>query len=232
MVQKNIFEPASMKVFAKISTEVLSLEDVVQSLSEIIDDEKLRYHKLPFINGRSESIQRLDVYTSLRKERADRAYVVSNGKNTIYMLDYVVKTQRIYHDPVLCIVGLEAEEIAQLVLSNLSKTLLPKTYYLRFDSEAIREFSNLLGYKKDEVIRNLSETFEEAEIALKMKLLKGHRNNMESPTLRSGTLSKEIIEDVKRKRPLSAELLDPWRIIPFGIIVLLMILLLIVLSRL
>jgi hypothetical protein len=63
IVQKNIFEPASMKVFAKISTEVLSLEDVVQSLSEIIDDEKLQYHKLPFINGRSESIQRLDVYT-------------------------------------------------------------------------------------------------------------------------------------------------------------------------
>jgi hypothetical protein len=158
--------------------------------------------------------------------------MVSNGKNTIYMLDYVVKTQRIYHDPVLCIVGLEAEEIAQLVLSNLSKTLLPKMYYLRFDSEAIREFSNLLGYKKDEVIGNLSETFEEAEIALKMKLLKGHKNNIETLSLRSGTLSKEIIEDVKRNRPLSAELLDPWKIIPFGIIVLLMILLLIVLSRL
>ena len=125
------------------------------------------------------------------------------------MLDYVVKTQRIYHDPVLCIVGPDAEEIAQLTLSNLSKTLLPKTYHLKFDSEAIREFSNLLGYKKDEVTRNLSETFEEAEIALKMKLLKEHRNNIESPTLRSGTLSKEIIEDAKRKWSLSAEPLDP-----------------------
>ena len=232
LVQKNLIEPASRKVFAKISTEVLNLEDVVQSLSEIIDDEKLRYYKLPFMSGRSESVQRLDVYTSLRRERADRSYVVSNGKNTIYMLDYVVKTQRIYHDPILCIVGPEAEEIAQLTLNNLSKLLLSKTYYLKFDSEAIKEFSNLLGYKKEEVVKNLSETFEEAEIALKMKLLKEHRNNIESPTLRIGTLSKEIIEDVKRKRPLSAEPLDPWRIIPFGIIMMLMILLLVVLTRL
>lgn len=231
LVQKNISEPVSRKVFAKISTEVLSLEDVVRSLSNIIDDERLEYYKLPFMNARSENIRRLDVYTSLQKKRADKAYVVSNGKNTIYMLDYVVKARRMYHDPVLCIVGPEAEKIAQLTLKNLSRILLPKMYNLKFDDESIKEFSNLTGYKKAEVIKNLSETFEEAELTLKMKLLKDHKDKIESSTHRRGNLSKEIIEDMKRKT-FSVESFDLRSIIPFGIIVMLMILLLIVLMRL
>ena len=100
LIQKNISEPSSRKVFAQISTQVLTLEDVIRSISSIIDDEKQGYRRLPFINARSESIQRLDIYTSLRKTRADKAFILSNGRNTIYMLDYVVKAQRVYHDPV------------------------------------------------------------------------------------------------------------------------------------
>lgn len=232
LVQKNISEPASRKVFAKISTEVLSLEDVVRSLSEIIDNKELGYHKLPFISAKSESIQRLDIYTSLRKERVDKAFMVSNGKNTIYMLDYLVKAQKVYHDPVLCIVGPEAEEIAQSALKNLSKLLLPKTYNLRFDYEAIKDFSNLTGNNRSEVIKSLSETFEEAELALKMRLLKDHRDRTEPSTPRNISLSKEIIEDIRGKKPFTPEPFDPASIIPFGIILILMMALIIVLMRL
>lgn len=230
LVQRDLSEPLSRKVFAKISTEVLSLEDIVRSLSNIIDDEELGYHRLPFMNASSKSLQRLDVYTSLRRERADKAFIVSNGKNTIYMLNYVVKAQRIYHDPVLCIVGPEAEKIGQSVLEKLSRLLLSKMYSVKFEDEAVVDFSNLTGYKKSDVIKKLSETFEEAELALKMKLLRKHNDKMEPLTLRSG-LSTEIIEDMKPK-PLARDPHGLESIIPFGIIVTVMILLLIILMRL
>lgn len=230
LVQKNLSEPSSKKIFAQISTEVLTLEDVVHSLSGIIDDEALGYHKLPFMSARSESLQRLDVYTSLRKRRADKAFIVSNGKNTIYMLDYVVKAQKVYHDPVLCIIGPDAEKIGKFTLKRLSRLLLSKMYRIGFNDEAIRDFSNLTGDRKSRVITQLSDTFEEAELEVRMKLLNDPMDERESSAPRSG-LSKEIINDM-RKKLFSAEPIDPRSIIPFGIMAALMILLLIVLTKL
>jgi hypothetical protein len=224
LVQETISKPAP-KVYAKISTEILGLEDVVHSLSEIIDDERLGYHRLPFMDARSESIQRLDAYTSLRKVRVDKAYVVSNGRNTIYMLDYVEKSQKMYHDPVICVVGPEATEIAQSALKNLSRILVPRMYNLRFDDEAIKDFSNLAGYKKADIIKELSEIFEEAELALKMKFLSSDRDKTGILAVKQGGLSEKIIEDIKSK-PFSHEPIDIRSIIPFGIIVILIMLLL------
>ncbi|RJS88578.1 hypothetical protein CW705_08650 [Candidatus Bathyarchaeota archaeon] len=230
LIQKNISEPSSRKVFAQISTQVLTLEDVIRSISSVIDDEKQGYRRLPFINARSESIQRLDIYTSLRKTRADKAFILSNGRNTIYMLDYVVKVQRVYHDPVLCIIGPEAEEIAQLALKRLSRILLSKMYEIRFNDEAIRDFSNMMRYKKAEVLTHLSSIFEEAEIALKMRLLKDHESEGEHKIAKDG-LSKELLEEI-RHRPISAKPFDLRDIIPFLATSILTIILLILLLRL
>jgi len=230
LVQEDLSKPSSRKVFAQISTGVLTLEDVIQSISDIIDDEKNAYYRLPFMSARSESLQRLDVYTSLRKTRADRAFVLSNGKNTIYMLDYVVKAQKVFHDPILCIVGPEAEKIAESALKRLSKILLSKTYEVKFNDEAIRDFSNIMKYKKSEVIAELSNTFEEAELALRMKLLKDNEDEKEPVPARS-SLSKELLEEI-RERSFSIEQIDPRSIISFGILAILVILLLIILMRL
>jgi len=230
LVQENLSEPSSRKVYAQLSTDVLTLEDIVRSISSIIDDEKQGYHRLPFMNARGESLRRLDVYTDLRKTRADKAFVLSNGKNTIYMLDYVVKTQKMYHDPVLCIVGPEAERIAGFALKNLSRILLSKTYEVRFNDGAIKDFSKMMKYEKSEVITQLSNIFEEAEIAVKMRLLKDHGDEEEHRTL-IGSLSKEILEEIRRQ-PLSAEPFDLRNVVPFAMTAILVILLLIILMKL
>jgi len=229
LVQENISEPSFRKIFAQISTKVLTLEDVIRSISSIIDDEKQGYYRLPFMNARSESLQRLDIYTTLRRTRADRAFILSNGKNTIYVLDYVVKTQRVYHDPVLCIVGPEAEKIAETALKGLSRILLSKMYEIRFDDEAIGDFSKMMKYEKSEVIAQLSRIFEEAEIALKMRLLEGYEDERQHASPK-GELSKEILEEIRRQPP-PAEPFDIRNIIPFVITGILTILLFIILMR-
>lgn len=229
LIQKDVSEPSTKAVFAKISTEVLTLEDIVCSLSDIIDEKKLGYHRLPFVDAKSESLQRLDVYTSLRRRRADRAYLLSNGRNTIYLLDYVVKAKNVHHDPVVCIIGPDAEKIAQIVTERLSRILLSKTYQIKFNEETIKDFSNLMGYEKAKVVKQLSEIFEEAELTVRMKLLKGRTDKLRFPPVDNG-LSKEIIQDMKNKS-FSVKEFNSGNIVPFGIIAALIMILLIVLTR-
>ncbi|MCD6466187.1 hypothetical protein J7L27_07485 [Candidatus Bathyarchaeota archaeon] len=229
LVQKDISDISSRRIFAQISSEALTLKDIVISLSGIIDDEKNGYHMLPLLDAKSEILQRLDVYTSLRRERADKAYVISNGRNTIYLLDYVVKTRKVYHDPVLCIIGPDAEEIAKYALERLSRLLLSRTYKIELNEEAIRDFSRLTGCEKREVIENLLGIFEEAKIALKMKFFKGDINEAAVPPSSNG-LSKEILRDIEKKS-LYREPADPKSIIPFAITIILIVLLLIILMR-
>ena len=230
IVQRDISDLSSRRLYAQIATETLTLKDLVLSLSEIIDDESNGYRILPFVNARGEGLHRLDIYTSLRKERADRAYILSNGRNTIYMLDYIVKARRVYHDPVLCIIGPDAEEIAEHALKRLSRILLSKTYRIELDQRAIWEFSKLMGYERAEVMRVLSEIFKEAEMALKIRLLRGGGGEEEHPSV-GKRLSERLIREIER-RPLSVEPIRIEDIIPFGAIIILIIILLVILMRL
>jgi hypothetical protein len=101
---------------------------------------------------------------------------------------------------------------------------------VKFNDDAIRDFSNIMKYKKSDVITELSDTFEEAELALRMKLLKDYEDEKE-PVPARNSLSKELLEEI-RGRPFSIERIDLRSTIPFGILAILMILLLIILTRL
>ena len=229
LVQKDVSSPSSRKIFAQLSTETLSLKDVILSLRDIIDDEKNGYYRLPLVTARGEGFQRLDFYTSLRRERADRAFIVSNGRNTIYILDYIVRARRVYHDPVLCIIGPEAENIAEYALKRLSKILLSKTYRVELDYRAIVDFSRLTGYEKREVIEYLSEIFKEADIALKMRFLKEDSGNEEFRTY-GRRLSEELLKEIEVKSSFRRHS-DLRSIVSFGAMIILMVLLLIILTR-
>lgn len=229
LVQKDFSDVSSRKIFAQISTEVLTLKDVILSIRNIIDDERNHYYRLPLLNAKSESLQRLDIYTSLRRERADKAYIISNGRNTIYLLDYVVKSRKIYHDPVLCIIGPEAEEIAKHALKQLSKILLSRMYRIELNYEAIRDFSKIVGCEKREIIKHITEIFEETKMALKMRLLE---EDAEKETISPSAkgLSEELLRDID-KRTVSRKPLDFESIIPFIATMILILLLLIILIR-
>lgn len=229
LVQKDVSSPSSRKIFAQLSTETLSLKDVILSLRDIIDDEKNGYYRLPLVTARGEGFQRLDFYTSLRRERADRAFIVSNGRNTIYILDYIVRARRVYHDPVLCIIGPEAEYIAEYALKRLSKILLSKTYRVELDYRAIVDFSRLTGYEKREVIEYLSEIFKEADIALKMRFLKEDSGNEEFRTY-GRRLSEELLKEIEVKSSFRRHS-DLRSMVSFGAMIILMVLLLIILTR-
>jgi len=86
-----------------------------------------------------------------------------------------------------------------------------------------------MGYKKAKVVKQLSEIFEEAELTVRMKLLKGRTDKLRFPPVDDG-LSKEIIQDMKNKS-FSVKEFNSGNIVPFGIIAALIMILLIVLTR-
>ncbi len=234
LIQKDISKPSSRRVFAEFSTEVLTLEDVVLALREIIDDEKEGYHVLPFVGSVGESVERLDIYTSIHRRRADKAYTISNGRNTIYLLDYVVKAKRVYHDPIICIIGPDAEKIAVKTVNNLKRVLLPKICDLKINDAAITDFAKLTGRKKIEIIQKVSEVLEEAEVALKMKLLNQDHFSVSSERKDVlGHVSRKILEDIKnRKSSIITAPFDISEIISYSFVILfLLMILLAVVSR-
>ena len=51
IIQRDISDLSSRRLYAQITTETLTLKDLVLSLSEIIDDENNGYRILPFVNA-------------------------------------------------------------------------------------------------------------------------------------------------------------------------------------
>ena len=197
LVQKIISDIKSITRFTSFSIGVLSIEDVILALSDIVDDTENGYYRLPFITSKSEGMERLDIYTSLRKERADQAYIFSNGRNTIYVLNYKIKKKRVYNDPIVYIAGPDALEIAQHVSDNLTETLLSKMYEIRLNEEAISIFSKLKGYDEFDVIRKMNEIIKEMKIGLKIRLL--GNVGKDRKLYENKNLTGKILEEINNK---------------------------------
>ncbi len=87
----------------------------------------------------------------------------------------------------------------------------------------------MVGYEKREVIKHITEIFEEAKMALKMRLLEGDVEEEDASSSAKG-LSEELLRDID-KRTVSREPLDFESIIPFVATMVLIVLLLIILMR-
>ena len=197
LVQKIISDIKSVTRFASFSIGVLSIEDAILALSDVVDDAENGYYRLPFITSKSEGMERLDIYTSIRKERADQAYIFSNGRNTIYVLNYKVKKRKVYNDPVIYIAGPDALEIAQQASDNLTETLLSKMYEVRLNEEAISIFSKLKGYDEFDIIRKINEIIKEMKIDLKIRLLGNVERNRK--LYENKNLTGKILEEINSK---------------------------------
>lgn len=231
LVQEEVSKFQHRNVFAKISTTFLGVEDVVRALSEVIDDKTNGYYQLPFLSASSIGMERLDVSTSIRKQRADSVYVVSNGRNTIYILDYVVKTHTVYHDPVVYIIGPDALKIAESTLKNLKRVLLPKTYKITLNEDALSDYSNLTGQEKMKTIKRMSSIFEEAELALKMEFL-NETSEPQRNLKETSDLSETIIKDARREKArIRTGFMDTREITVIGLLMILLMIVFFVVSR-
>lgn len=137
------------KTLLDVRTELLTLEECINALRPVLDSGG--WHKLEDLQGerriKSRTIQGANTLVTT-KTRTDRIVVLSDGMNTIHMLDWTEKTkERVIHDPEIRIVGPDASAIYDVLHNNIVNTLIDKAIEISVvvNHRAVTELSRLLN---------------------------------------------------------------------------------------
>jgi len=165
-VASEIEESVRARTLIELSSEVLSLKETIRKvLAPVIDDGS--WALLDEITAESRGMQRLSARTTVRKERSEDIMLFSNGKNTIYLLDFTEQERVVKHDPIIRIVGKDALTIAAVLLENIATTLTKKIFMV--NGKVLKDLASIFGGKTD-VERLVAEVEEEAEQVVKRRL--------------------------------------------------------------
>jgi len=132
-----------------VRTKILTLEECINALRPVLDSGG--WHKLEDLQGerRIKSRTRHGANTVVKTDmRTDRIVVLSNGANTIHMLDWTEKTKkRVIHDPEIRIVGPDAQSIYNTLYNGIINSLIDKAIEVSVvvNHEVVRELGVLLN---------------------------------------------------------------------------------------
>jgi hypothetical protein len=130
-------------LFKEFQTEVLTGKDVILALSPIID--QAGWHVIETANAKGRGVEQYysehDVWA--QKQRSEKMAIMTNGKNTIMLLDWVEEEVVTRHDPVIRVVGVDAEEIAGEVHRRILMKLAPKLVTITVDEDVAKDFEGL-----------------------------------------------------------------------------------------
>ncbi len=137
------------KTLLDVRTELLTLEECIEALRPVLDSGG--WHKLEDLQGerriKSRTLKGANTLVKTNM-RTDRIVILSNGANTIHMLDWTEKTrERIIHDPEIRIVGPDALNIYNTLHDNIVSTLIDKAIEISVavNHRAVTELSRLLN---------------------------------------------------------------------------------------
>ncbi len=132
-----------------VRTESLTLEECIEALRPVLDSGG--WHKLEDLQGerriKSRTTQGANTLVTT-KTRTDRIVILSNGMNTIHMLDWTEKTkEKTIHDPEIRIVGPDALNIYNILRTNIMSSLVAKAIEISVvvNDTAVKELSKLSG---------------------------------------------------------------------------------------
>jgi len=132
-----------------VRTEILTLEECIEALRPVLDSGG--WQKLEDLQGerRIKSRTRQGANTLVTtKTRTDRIVILSNGINTIHMLDWTEKTkERVIHDPEIRIVGPDALDIYNTLRDNIITSLMDRAIEVSVvvNDKVVRELGGLLN---------------------------------------------------------------------------------------
>jgi hypothetical protein len=153
----------------ELNTEVLSLKEVMKILSPIIDDGS--YQMLDLITAESRGMQELSAFSLLETTRHDTVAIVSNGVNTIAIVDFDVETRRITrHDPIIKITGRDSLAIAKTLISGIRSLLIDRLVEFTAPEAVVKDISRIDGKPEEEIQKEIDKVHEEARLALRERL--------------------------------------------------------------
>jgi len=130
-------------LYKEFQTEVLTGKDVIMSLSPIIDQKG--WHIIEKANALGRGVNRYYAEHDLwaEKHRSEKMAIMTNGKNTIMLLDWVEESVVTKHDPVIRVVGTDATKIADKVIRGLLLRLVPKLIKIEVNEDVAKDISGI-----------------------------------------------------------------------------------------
>jgi len=132
-----------------VRTQTLTLEECIEALRPVLDSGG--WHKLEDLQGerriKSRTLQGANTLVTT-DTRTDRIVILSNGMNTIHMLDWTEKSkERVIHDPEIRIVGLDAQNIYNTLYNGIISSLIDKAIEVSVvvNHKVVRELGVLLN---------------------------------------------------------------------------------------
>jgi len=141
--------PTEEILFKELASEALTGKDVILCMSPII--EQPGWEILDTVSAEGRNLQRMTMTTSEQKLRTEKMAILSNGRNTIHLLDWQEQTSIVKHDPIVRIVGPDAPMIAGDICKNMFTRLVDKLMIVRMDETVAKDISNLVNIPLEEI---------------------------------------------------------------------------------
>jgi hypothetical protein len=136
-------------LFREFQSDVLTGRDVVQAMVVIIDQPGWKI--LEKIDAKSRKMESISITQDLETERFDKMALISNGRNSISLLDWEEHSTVVRHDPVIKVVGPDAPELATIIIDNMLVKLTEKLVKISLDSAVAKDISRLIGVDIDTI---------------------------------------------------------------------------------
>lgn len=163
---KELLDPAvitTMEAKAEIeyrtlNSEYLTGKDVILAMAPIIDNAEQNYQILDKIDMTGREITQIDTFKSNVKTRSEKMALISNGRNTIQLLDWNEITTIVRHDPVVRVIGPDAFAIADVFCGNMLKMIETKIVdNFKLTADVTKDIAGLTGQTIEEVTSKLEE---------------------------------------------------------------------------
>jgi hypothetical protein len=158
-------------VYKELASEYLTGRQVILCMQEVIDQEGYQILDMMDAEGRGTTTYKAEHDTYSQKIRTEKSAIISNGRNTIQLLDWVERDVVVRHDPIIRVIGPDAMGLADFFCGKLLDVLAGHLVTVEFNSDVAKDIASLVGLTEDEM--NTVQTDAESMIKELVKSVTG-----------------------------------------------------------
>jgi hypothetical protein len=136
-------------LFRELNSEALTGKDVIDCMAPIIDQPG--WEILDKIDAESRKMETMSVRTERRTTRTEKMAFMSNGRNTVQLLDWEVKSNIVTHDPEIRMIGPDAADLAETFCAGMLERLMDRIVTINVDETVVKDIAGLKGVSVDSI---------------------------------------------------------------------------------
>jgi len=150
-ILQGVVQPEEVE-YKVLASEYLTGKQVILCMAAVVDEPGWQILDLMDAEGRGLSKFNATHTQSTTKVRTEKSALISNGKNTLQLLDWVEKDIVQRHDPIIRVIGPDAFEIADYFCGKMLDVLSGHLLKIEMDETVAKDIAGLTGRSLDEIM--------------------------------------------------------------------------------